>query len=279
MKQSSLMTFTIIILTLTASTVYIQKPLVAHAQTSNTNPLLTVTGLVSNPLSLSLSDIRAMPQTTEDAALYCVDDPGTPLQSGAWTGVSLSYLLQLANVSTSAIKVAFFAPDGYSADLTVQMAMQNDILLAYEKDNASLSGLQLVVPGNWGYKWITNPNEIQLVNYNFLGTTESEGYSDDATTSISGATIPGNPQPSFYLPQNATLTPSQSSTATSPPTPSPAPTPTSSAAVVTSNPRTKPTPTVSDLVATAVVIIAISLATSAIILTAIKKTRSPNRAC
>jgi len=35
-------------------------------------------------------------------------------------------------------------------------------------------------PGMWGYKWIKYLIKIEVVDYNFLGTYESEGYPDDA---------------------------------------------------------------------------------------------------
>jgi DMSO/TMAO reductase YedYZ molybdopterin-dependent catalytic subunit len=59
--------------------------------------------------------------------------------------------------------------------------MRNDIILAYEKDGQPLAEkLRLVVPGKWGYKWISRLAQIDLVDYNFLGRYESSGYSDEA---------------------------------------------------------------------------------------------------
>jgi hypothetical protein len=39
--------------------------------------------------------------------------------------------------------------------------------------------LRLVVPGKWGYKWISRLTEISLVDFDFKGTYESQGYSDE----------------------------------------------------------------------------------------------------
>jgi len=230
---------TIIILTALAPVILSPKIPTTHAQTPSSAPIITVTGLVNDPLNLSLSDLKAMPQTTEYAVLCCVASPGTPLQEGDWTGVSLSYLLQLAAPSADAVKVALFAPDDYSTDFSVQVAMQGDILLAYEKDNLSLSSLQLVVPDNWGYKWITNPTQIQLVNYDFLGTTESEGYPDNATIAGSdGVGQVAQPGSQFTLPTLAAAPTSNSSAAlTGSPSPIPTTTPTQRSAV--SNPNTQ----------------------------------------
>lgn len=152
-----------------------------------------------------------MPQTTEEAVLYCVADPRTPLEQGVWKGIELSYLLQQANVSKNALKIAFFASDGFSTDLTIQTAMQNhDILVAYQKYDQSLGGLKLVVPFHWGYKWISSLTHIQLVDYNFVGTYEGNGYSDDGTVTALGP-VPAPPSQASAYP---TPIPTQNTTPT-----------------------------------------------------------------
>lgn len=267
MNKRHTLIIAILIISSLSLTFFNSKLYPAQAQTSNTTAQLTITGLVENPLTLTLHDIQTMPQTTEYAEMYCVDDPRTPLEQGAWTGVELSYLLQQAGVSPDAIKVAFLASDDYSTDLTVQMAMQANILVAYQKDNSSLGALQLVVPGNWGYKWITNPTQIQLVNYDFLGTTESEGYSDDATVSNVGGTLPvTQPNPITIPAQNSTLVP----TSSSPSVPTFSPT----ASPVASNPEHQSTGTHFAYATTASAIIAGSAAV-ALVFILTKRKRKP----
>ena len=141
---------------------------------------LTVAGLVQTPLVLNWAEIIAMPKTTVNAALICVDFPNQVLMQGNWTGIKLRTLLEATNPSSKAIKIAFYATDGYSTDLTLETAMRNDIIIAYEKDGSPLNDLRLVIPGKWGYKWISQLSCIELVDYNFLGRWESAGYSDEA---------------------------------------------------------------------------------------------------
>jgi DMSO/TMAO reductase YedYZ molybdopterin-dependent catalytic subunit len=142
---------------------------------------LVVDGLVQSPLNLTFDDLVAMPRTTVYAELYCVWSPTTLIAGGYWTGVRLGLLLEQAGVSPEAIKVAFYADDGYTTDLTVTTAMRSDIILAYERDGEPLTeGVRLVVPGKWGYKWISGLTQVVLVDYDFLGLTESQGYSDEA---------------------------------------------------------------------------------------------------
>ena len=72
------------------------------------------------------------------------------------------------------------ASDGYKTDLTISQALNSHIIVAFRRDDSLLSErLRLVVPGKWGYKWISGLTHIQLVDYDFLGTWESKGYSDE----------------------------------------------------------------------------------------------------
>ena len=212
---------------------------VAATEPGPTSPdwYLNVTGLVEKPLILNWTTILAMPKTTVEAALICVDAPTQGLNAN-WTGVKLQTVLEEVHPSQDAIKVAFYAADGYSTDLPVETAMRDDILLAYEKDGASLNDLRLVVPGKWGYKWISQITRIELVNNNFLGYWEAFGYPDEAditmkSTSIDSAT----PEPEVTPPPSPTIT-APPTTATTPsstpysPSPSPA-----------TPPSTSPTPT------------------------------------
>ena len=154
---------------------------------------VSVTGLVQNPLTLTLTNLTTMPATSIEANIYCVDFPSQMVTGGMWTGVKLSYLLGEAGVLPSAIKVAFYAADDYSTDLDLQTANRQDVILAYQKDGEPLYGtLRLVVPGKWGYKWISQVNSIKLVDNNYLGKWESQGYSDVADVEL-GTAYPSQP--------------------------------------------------------------------------------------
>lgn len=142
---------------------------------------LLIDGFVQHPLNLTLKELAAMPTSIVDAKLYCVDNPRTPVTQGSWTGVRLKLLLEEAGVAQEAVKVAFYASDGYTTDLTVTTAMRDDIIIAYARNGEPLTEtLRLVVPGKWGYKWISELTHIELVNYDFKGTWESRGYTDEA---------------------------------------------------------------------------------------------------
>lgn len=121
-----------------------------------------------------------MESTSLYSPLYCVS--GFKVTSGNWTGVKLKNVLEKAGVKEEATKVAFRAEDGFTTDLKAETALKDEnILIGYKKDNNPLpQDIRLIVPGRWGYKWIKYLEHIELVDYDFKGTYESKGYSDNA---------------------------------------------------------------------------------------------------
>ena len=69
---------------------------------------LAVGGLVNNPLSLTLDDLRALPQRTQVTRHDCVEGWSA---IGEWTGPQLSHLLDLAGVRNEAKYVLFRCAD------------------------------------------------------------------------------------------------------------------------------------------------------------------------
>ncbi len=274
MKQSAslLVTAAIIGLLLVASFSWSLKP-TAYAETNSTDwQQLIVTGLVETPLNLTLADLEAMPQTTEYATLCCVDDPGVAISEGNWTGVQLWTLLETAGVSPNATKVAFFASDGFSTDLPIATAQQSNIILAYALNGNPLPDvLRLVVPGEWGYKWIYLVTNIQLVNYNYLGTEESQGYPDNGV-SLPAATAPLyiNP-PLDNLPSSTPLlSPSPTPSLSTTPFPSDSPSPT----LTTPTQSSKQPLSTTNYAFIAVIAILIATAAAAVILRKNKQTKN-----
>jgi DMSO/TMAO reductase YedYZ molybdopterin-dependent catalytic subunit len=157
-------------------------------QEDNDEWVLVVDGLVSSQLTLTYNDLLEMPSKTVRAKLWCVDDPtGVSARTHDWTGVPLKDILEAAGVSDNAVKIAFYAADAYTTDLTPETALRDDIIIAYKKDGEFISKTedgypptQMVVPSKYGYKWIKWLIHIEVVDYDFLGFYESRGYSDEA---------------------------------------------------------------------------------------------------
>jgi DMSO/TMAO reductase YedYZ molybdopterin-dependent catalytic subunit len=181
MKRRTIITVLVILALTISGSAFAYGVLQNNKPAQGSTGRLVIHGLVQNPQNLTINEIQAMPKTTVNAQLICVDFPASPVANGNWTGVQLAHLLQQAGVNQTAVKVAFFADDGYATDLTVQDVMNEDVIIAYELNGKSLQeGLRLVVPGRWGYKWISRLVTIELVDYDFKGTWENRGYSDQA---------------------------------------------------------------------------------------------------
>jgi DMSO/TMAO reductase YedYZ molybdopterin-dependent catalytic subunit len=121
---------------------------------------LQVTNLSGAEFNFAFDQILAMPQTSSVAALYCY---GNVVTSGNWTGVSLSYLLMQAQMTPEVGSVEFTATDGYHVSIPIDLALQPEIIIAFEKDGQPLSeGLRLVLPGANGAAWIAMIDSITM---------------------------------------------------------------------------------------------------------------------
>jgi len=158
-------------------------------------------GLVNNPLNLTQSELLSLPMVSEIATLECVF--GIPTETFNWTGVPLFHLLTLAQVKPEALEVVFRAPDGFSSSLLIEEALEPYIILAVRANGTLLSevewvsynvqgGFRVVVPCKYGYKWVANVKEIEIVDYDYNGTYEDMfGYTEE------DAKIPGCVPPSM----------------------------------------------------------------------------------
>ncbi|MGO9261870.1 MAG: sulfite oxidase [Bryobacteraceae bacterium] len=144
---------------------------------------LTVNGMVSRPLELSLADLKKLPQYTVPAVLECTGNgrgfyspkvPGIQWGRGAignagWSGPRISDILKLAGASSSA---AFLETDGadtgvaktpdFVRSLPMQKALHPATLLALNMNGQPLPDIhgfpaRLLVPGWDGtssVKWV-----------------------------------------------------------------------------------------------------------------------------
>ena len=169
----SLIAFTIAILALLQNLNFQwQKPFTASyvgVQAVETSDSIRIFGLVDNPLNLSYNELLSLPMVSEVATLECV--AGDPIATYNWTGIPLFYLLTLVQVKPEAIKIVSRAPDDFESDLFIEDALKATTILAVAANGTLLpdfwnspTGLfRLVVPCKWGYKWVSNNKEIEIV--------------------------------------------------------------------------------------------------------------------
>ena len=116
---------------------------------------LEVSGLVSNPLSLTLEDLQRLPQVSRRVNHYCVEG-WTAVET--WTGCAFSELARVARVSPDAHYVDFQSfDDDYHESWDIESAMHPQTVVAYGLDGKMLepahgAPARLFSPVKLGYK-------------------------------------------------------------------------------------------------------------------------------
>jgi hypothetical protein len=114
---------------------------------------LEITNLSGARISLSQEELESMPTTTVYAELYC---DGSLATSGNWTGIQLSDLLIKAQQAPEVSSIQFTASDGYKVNIPIELAIQPQTIIAYQKDGQPLiEGLRLILVGTNGGAWIS----------------------------------------------------------------------------------------------------------------------------
>ena len=187
---------------------YIRNHFLEIPKLDPANWQLVIQGEVRQSLTLSYSDIMAMPSKELGATMECAGNSrsyvtppaeGLVFRHGAvstarWKGVPLGALLDRAELKDSAVEVSFEGADhgteeedGVEFDLTyrrslpMEKALHPDTLLAYEMNGELLTAdhgfpLRLVVPGWYAMasvKWLT---QINVMDRPFDGFFQQRRY-------------------------------------------------------------------------------------------------------
>jgi DMSO/TMAO reductase YedYZ molybdopterin-dependent catalytic subunit len=144
---------------------------------------LTISGMVDRPVTLTMADLRRLPQTGITADFQCVTGwrvPGVP-----WSGVALPDLLDRAGVRPGAAAISFGSFDGeYTESLTLEQARRRDVLVATSMlggpvTDAHGGPVRLYVAPMYGYKSIKWLDRIEVVDHVIPGYWEENGYDVD----------------------------------------------------------------------------------------------------
>ena len=162
---------------------------------------LRVSGLVDEPLTLSLADLHAMPSRELIFGFECSGNRG-PLNglssNGRWTGVPLRAVLDRAGVKAEARECVFFGADHgeeevvfrggsykvdqqYGRSLPRDKALSDEPLLAYDLNGEPLTRhqgrpLRLLVPGWYGAPHVKFLSEIHVQEDQYLGKYQARWY-------------------------------------------------------------------------------------------------------
>ncbi len=177
---------------------------------------LNVTGLVSQPVTLTLEQIKARPSRTIAVTMECAGNGRallTPrsisqpwmleaIGTAEWTGTPLSGVLEEAGIRDQAVELLFTGLDQgiqgeevqyYQRCLSMADATRDEVLLAYEMNGQPLEPqhgypLRLIVPGWYGMTSVKWLDRIQAIGEPFQGYQMAHTY-----RYVQGADDPGEP--------------------------------------------------------------------------------------
>lgn len=98
-----------------------------------------------------------------------------------WSGVSFSELIRSIYIKSEACYVMIYCYDGYNTNLSIEVMMQSNVILATHYNGAPLEPdhggpMRLVIPNRYGWKSAKWVNGIELMQEDRLGFWEEMGY-------------------------------------------------------------------------------------------------------
>ena len=144
---------------------------------------LRLSGLVGNEVSLSYDELKAMQDVDVTADMHCVT--GWTTLDNVWTGVSFRRLVELCRPAPEAAWVISRADHGYTANLSLQAMLDDDVLVAWAHRGEDLTPehgypLRLVVPKRYAWKSTKWLRELRFTDRNRRGFWEVRGYHNHA---------------------------------------------------------------------------------------------------
>jgi len=126
---------------------------------------LEVSGQVKRPLSLTYSQLTALPAIERAVLLIC---PGFFANHGRWKGVSIKWLLQQADFDPTATRVRIEEKrGGKTARYPLADVLSDKVFLAYQVNGKALPRrhgypLRVVAEGYYGSEWVKYVDKITI---------------------------------------------------------------------------------------------------------------------
>ena len=160
---------------------------------------LEISGLVENPITLTIEDIKALPRQEVTFTLECSGNHGFPTFTGGignakWAGTPLAPILKEAGIRENGIEVIFFGHDvgeeerrdvkmrqNFARSMSVEDALQDTNLLCYEMNGEPLphpngAPLRLIAPGWYGIACVKWLKRIEVRDTRFMGRFMGRDY-------------------------------------------------------------------------------------------------------
>lgn len=162
--------------------------------------VLSIKGLVGHPLNLTYDELLKRPQTSLIATLECIGNPvgGEDISTAKWEGVRLNALLDEAGVEPSGVDLVLRGADDYSDSFPISRAIGDEVLIALTMNGVPLPAdhgfpARVIVPGLYGLKNVKWLTALEVVNYDYKGHWQREGWPEHAFVKVqSRIDLPGD---------------------------------------------------------------------------------------
>ena len=140
---------------------------------------LTLTGLVDNPFTIGLDELKAMPTVTPTFDIHCVTKWSK--FDTSWTGVRVRDLLDRAGVQPGSTHVIEHAEFGYTTNLPIADITTDEAIVAYAFEGEEIEAIhggpvRIVVPHLYFWKSAKWVRALELSDHDKPGFWERNGY-------------------------------------------------------------------------------------------------------
>ena len=161
-------------------------PVLSYGRTPRFDPAtwdFRVFGLVEEERRWTYDEFRALPTTRITADVHCVTT--WSLLGSEWEGVHVKELLQHVRPRPEARFVMQHCDGGYTTNLSLEVFLDDDVLLSYRRDGEDLTPdhgwpLRLVVPKRYFWKSAKWVRGLEFMAHDRLGFWEQLGYNNNA---------------------------------------------------------------------------------------------------
>jgi len=144
---------------------------------------LDVDGEVAHPLSLSLVEFMALPQSESVSDMHCVTQWSR--YDNQWRGVAARALLEMVQPRQNARHVIFHAHDGYTTNVRLDQFDQPDVALVHSWDGKPITRehggpVRVLIPRLYLWKSAKWARRLEFTRDDRPGFWEVRGYHNNA---------------------------------------------------------------------------------------------------
>lgn len=144
---------------------------------------LSVHGEVRNELKLNYEELLRLNHTVQNNDIHCVTSWSK--LGMTWEGIKFKDLMQMAQPTDRAHYAIFEAEQGFTTNLPLEVAIDDDVLIAFKAQGQAISPehggpVRMVIPKRYFYKSAKWLRGIKIAEEDVPGFWEIRGYSNSA---------------------------------------------------------------------------------------------------